>query len=174
MIGVPPGKVVLADYDPDWPAEFVAERRILQQALTPFTPAIEHIGSTAVPGLLAKPLIDIMIGIADLAQVAACVAPMQACGYEYKGEFGVPDRHFFLKGDPTTHHVHIVARSGDHWRSYLTFRDVLRADLAVAEEYAVLKRELAAQHATNRDAYTQGKDAFIRGVLARSGWRAGA
>ncbi len=170
MLGVPAGKVTLAPYQDDWPAAFRAEHDRIQRVLSDHIVAIEHIGSTAVPGMTAKPLIDLMIGLRDISHHDACLAPMQNLGYSYMGEYGIPDRHFFILGDPTTCHAHMVLHNADFWRLNLVFRDHLRAHHEARTRYEAVKRDLAIRFADDRKQYTAGKDAVIRELLADAGW----
>lgn len=157
--------VTVADYDPRWPVLFQEERARIAEALGELALAIEHVGSTAVPGLAAKPVIDIMIGVRELAAGERCVAALEDLGYEYRGDGGIPDRHYFRRGAPRTHHIHLVAFGGDFWDRHIRFRDLLRERPDVAEQYAALKRQLAAQYRTDRLAYTEAKTPFIEGAL---------
>ena len=170
MLGVPQGRVRLADYDPSWPEAFARERDRIAGALVELSTGIEHIGSTAVEGMRSKPLIDIMVGLTRIEDHTLCVPRLEALGYVYKGEFGLPGRHFFVLGDPTTHHVHVVARGGHFWRLNIHFRDLLRRDPRAREAYVAEKDRLAREHAGSREQYTAGKDAIIRRLLSESGW----
>ncbi|MFM9957216.1 MAG: GrpB family protein [Phycisphaerales bacterium] len=176
MLGLIPGTVTLSDYDPQWPEDFRREAERLLNATSsgpdhgPIK-EIAHIGSTSIPGMMAKPMIDMMVGLHTLGDVAALIPILNRMGYDYKGEFGIPDRHFFTLGNPTTHHVHMVFHDGPFWKLNLLFRNHLRAHPPEAAAYVALKRELAAKFANNRESYTKGKDAFIRSMLARAGWR---
>jgi GrpB-like predicted nucleotidyltransferase (UPF0157 family) len=169
MLGVPQGKVRLVDYQQDWPAAFDVERTRLIDALGSDV-TIEHIGSTAVPGTTSKPLIDIMIGLPGIADHAAHIPRLEALGYTYRGEYGIPDRHFFTLGDPTTHHVHLVARGGHFWRLNLLFRDFLRENPGARERYVAEKKRLGEAHADDRELYTKGKNSIIQALLAEAGW----
>lgn len=170
MLGLPQGRVRLADYDESWADAFVREHDRIAQALGELTTGIEHIGSTAVHAMRSKPLIDVMVGLARIEDHAPCVPRLEAIGYEYKGEFGLPGRHFFVLGDPTTHHVHLVVKDGHFWRLNLHFRDLLRSNPHAAQQYLAEKERLALEHAESREKYTAGKDATIRRLLAESGW----
>ena len=170
MLGVPPGKVTLTAYQEDWPGSFVAERERLVSTLGDRVVAIEHIGSTAVTGMVAKPLIDLMIGVRSIEMHEACIEPMRELRYEYMGEYGIPDRHFFVLGNPTTHHAHLVEHDGEFWRLNLLFRDHLRSNRDARERYEGVKRELVARFADDRKQYTAGKDAIIRELLREAGW----
>ncbi|MEO1129258.1 MAG: GrpB family protein [Planctomycetota bacterium] len=170
MLGVPQGKVCLVEYQQDWPAAFDAERARLSDALG-HDVSIEHIGSTAVPDTISKPLIDVMIGLPDIADHAAHIPRLETLGYTYRGEYGIPDRHFFTLGDPTTHHVHMVAHGEHFWRLNLLFRDHLRNNADARERYVAEKKRLGDVHADDRAQYTKGKDGIIRAILAEAGWR---
>lgn len=173
MIGVPSGRVTLAAYNPEWPAFFEVERRRLADALGPRAVEIAHIGSTAIPGADAKPLIDIMLGVPSRAAAAEIVPNLEALGYLALGEFGIAGRQFLKRGEPTTHHIHAVAHGSDFWRLNLLFRDFMRNTPDALAAYIVLKRVLAQRFADNRDEYTKGKDAFIKQALHDAGWRGG-
>lgn len=170
MLGLTPGTVALVDYDPRWPEYFRVEADRLHAALGERVKEIVHIGSTGVPGMVAKPMIDMMVGLHTLSDLPEIVPIMEKLAYSYKGEFGIPDRHFFTLGDPTTHHVHMVFHGGPFWRLNLLFRDYLRHNAGEARAYETLKRELAVKFANNREAYTKGKDTFIKAMLQRAGW----
>jgi GrpB-like predicted nucleotidyltransferase (UPF0157 family) len=166
-----PDPVVVVEYDPGWPAAFQRERERIGGALGDLAVAIEHMGSTAVPGLGAKPIIDIMLGLRGLEDVEACVGPMEDLGYEYKGEFGIPNRHYFrlIQGGLRTHQVHTVERGGEFWRRHLLFRDYLRARPDEAQRYYELKLGLAERHRDDREAYTEAKSEFILAAMERAG-----
>jgi GrpB-like predicted nucleotidyltransferase (UPF0157 family) len=164
-LGLASKKVVVVPYDSRWPSLFREERDRLAEALSPLGARIEHIGSTAVPGLAAKPVLDILVGRRELSPVADYVAALAPLGYVHRGEQGVPGRDFFRRGDPRAYNLHLVVRGVSLWRSYLLFRDALRANAQLAAEYAQLKTELAARHPDDREAYITGKAPFIAKVL---------
>lgn len=163
-------RVLLSPYSPLWPAIFDFERQHLQAIFGDAT-AIEHIGSTAVPGLGAKPIIDILVGAPSLAHVEACIPALRDYGYRYVPEFekALPQRRYFTRtdGHPGNFHVHAVVQGEDFWRAHLAFRDALRADAALAASYWKLKQRLAARFPNDREAYTDGKGDFVRDVLDR-------
>jgi GrpB-like predicted nucleotidyltransferase (UPF0157 family) len=163
--------VILTPYSPLWPAIFDVEARALE-ALFEGGVRIEHVGSTAVPGLGAKPIVDILVGAADLAAVEARIPRIVAAGYRYVKEFerAIPERRFFTRtdGHPGNFHVHAVVAESAFWRDHLAFRDALRADAKLAAEYWRLKQRLAARFPNDRAAYTDGKGDFIRKVLGRN------
>lgn len=161
--------VIIVDYDKAWPAMYEAERARLLRELGSVIIAVEHVGSTAVPGLAAKPIIDIMAGVRHVDDARACLPVLARMGYVYHPEFEalIPERRFFIKHGPDdarTHHLHIVEPGTEFWELHILFRDYLRAHRDVAEAYAQLKRRLAAQFAFNRPAYQDAKTDFIQAV----------
>jgi GrpB-like predicted nucleotidyltransferase (UPF0157 family) len=167
-----PVKVV--DYDPNWPLLFEREKAEILSVIAKKVVAIEHVGSTAVPGLGAKPIIDIMVGIRHLSDAQTCIGPLETIGYEYVPEYenAIPERRYFRKGPsnmPNKHyHLHMVESGSDFWRRHLLFRDYLRAHPHAAGEYNKLKRELAAKYRFNREAYTEAKTSFIESIVAKA------
>ncbi len=157
----------LSGYDSNWPARFEEERAALTDAIGEWVVGgIDHIGSTAVPGLEAKPIIDILVGVRDLKGSRACFEPLARLGYVYAPY--LPDEmHWFCKPHPSrrTHHLHLVPVGSKRYRDELTFRDLLRADARLADEYLKLKRALAGRFANDREAYTGAKSDFIRRAL---------
>jgi len=149
---------------------FAEEAAQIREAIGEIITSIEHIGSTSINGIAAKPIIDIAVGAGKIADGESCVRPLENIGYEYRGEHGIAGRFYFVKGEPRTHHLHLVEIGSDFWRSHLLFRDYLRENQAVAEDYENLKKELAKRYAENREAYTNGKAAFIENVLKTAGF----
>ena len=157
----------LSGYDPEWPARFEEEREALAAAIGRWiVGGIHHVGSTAVPGLAAKPILDILAGVRDLEESRACFEPLARLGYVY-APYLADEMHWFCKPHPSrrTHHLHLVPVGSRRYVDELAFRDRLRADPAVAEKYAALKRALAERFASDREAYTDAKSDFIRQVL---------
>jgi GrpB-like predicted nucleotidyltransferase (UPF0157 family) len=167
MEGLPKGKVLIEDYKIAWREAFEKERGRLSAMIGQFALAIEHIGSTAVPGLCAKPVIDIAVGIQELKAVKECIGPLSSIGYEYRGEAGLPGRHFFVKGsmETRTQHLHVELFNGPLWRSHILFRDYLRSHPKEAAAYAKMKRALAEKYSDDRDAYTSEKNNYIEGIV---------
>lgn len=165
--------IVIAEYDPAWPIRFASESARVREACAPAVVAVEHVGSTAVPGLAAKPVVDMMPGVRDLDEARRiCVPAMQALGYTYVPEYEavLPERLYFRDGPLGGHrdyHVHMVETSSDFWRRHLAFRDWLRTHPEDARAYEVLKRRLAAIH-TDRNHYTDAKTEFISSIEARA------
>lgn len=166
--------IVIAEYDPRWPALFEEERARLLPATGTLLVAMEHIGSTAVPGLAANPIIDIMGGVRELGQVTRYVPTLGGLGYEYVPQYEVfiPERRYFRKPrtgqGPRTHHLHIVELTSDFWRRHLLFRDYLRTHPVALREYADLKRRLASEHGDDGRRYTDAKRPFIELILGRA------
>ena len=161
-------EVIVVDYDPAWPARYEKERVRIARALRHVVVAIEHVGSTAVPGLAAKPIIDIMVGVREQADGERCIQPLEAIGYEYRGEGEIPGWRHFRRGDPRSHHLHLVEQHSDFWKGHIRFRDLLREDADVARQYGALKRELAVTFRTQRLDYTEAKTPFIEAAMARA------
>lgn len=161
--------VVVVDYDPAWPGIFERERMALSVALRGTARRIEHVGSTSVPGLAAKPIIDVMVGVDSFDGVEAVVRGMVGLGYIHLGENGIPRRHYFEKGEGgagTVLHVHVVELGSEYEARYLALRDYLRANPAERDAYAALKRELAERFGEDREGYTEAKTEFIRRIEA--------
>lgn len=164
--GLPPGTVVLTDYNPQWSVLYDEEAARLAEALGPAALSMDHYGSTSIPGIKAKPIIDILVGVRRLDDALDCIAAMAAAGYEYAADAGIPDHHIFGKGAARTHIVHFVEHGSERWKEALRFRDRLRAEPEEAKAYERLKVELAAQHPDDRAAYTEGKSDFVERVQA--------
>jgi GrpB-like predicted nucleotidyltransferase (UPF0157 family) len=170
MIGLEKGVVRLVPYTPEWKQLYKMEKVSLQDRLDAYILDIQHVGSTSIPGMLAKPIVDIAIAIADFEEARVCIPLMEELEYEYKGEFGIPHRHYFVKGDPRTFHVHMSEIDSLEWENTILFRDYLCQHTDIAKEYAQLKISLALKYPQDRTAYMEGKTAFVEGViqLARS------
>ena len=169
--------VDVVPYNPEWPKWYERERRHLLACLPGgLVTRIEHFGSTAVPGLAAKPIVDMLIGVTDLTETRRQVPPiLEAQGYDYFwrptwGDDVPPFYAWFIKRNTNgkrTHHLHFVESHFEHW-DRLLFRDYLIAHPDVAKQYGELKKKLAAAHASDRVRYTEAKTAFIRFVMDRA------
>ncbi|WP_261576283.1 GrpB family protein [Frankia gtarii] len=164
-----PLPIEITDYNPRWPDSFAVVRDRLAHVLGVLTHRIEHVGSTAVPGLPAKPVIDIDVVIRTRDDLPAVIARLQAAGYHHRGDLGITGREA-LRTPPNTpaHHLYVCAADNPELERHLRFRDVLRTHPQTAQAYAALKRSLAAKFRTNRDAYTESKTTFIEQVLAKA------
>ena len=171
MIGLERGALKLVPYAAQRKRFFEAEKALLHAAIGDYVLAIEHVGSTSIPGMIAKPILDIGIAVRDYEQARICVQPIRGLGYEYRGEQGMPRRHYFVKGDPRTHHLHVLEATSLDWENMILFRDYLTQHSEAASQYAELKLELARRFPSDREAYQDGKAPFVERVLelARSG-----
>lgn len=157
--------IVVVSYDPMWSERFEKEAKAIKAILGDLLLEIHHIGSTSVPGLAAKPVIDILPVVRDITLVDAFNPPFEAIGYEPMGENGIPGRRFFRKGgaEHRSHHLHIFGTDNTtDIHRHLAFRDYLRTHPEVADEYASLKQTLARKFPHDINAYCDGKDAFIK------------
>ena len=172
----PGGPIVLAEHDQAWAVDFDHEADAIRSALGDLEIAVHHIGSTSVAGLAAKPVIDILVVVSDLAALDAHGNRLTLLGYEARGEFGVSGRRFYQKTMPNgvrTHQIHAYAASDAAIQAHLDFRDYLRAHPATADAYARLKAQLAELCGSDIEAYAVGKTAFVRDVERRAAlWRA--
>ena len=170
-LGLESGVVRLVEYDARWPALYEAEADRLLAAVAPLPLVLEHTGSTAVPGLSAKPVLDILAGYRDPGLLAEYIARLTAAGYVHRGEQDIPGREFFRRGHPRAYHLHLTREGSGFWHDHLGFRSCLRADPTLRDAYDRLKRGLAERHPTDREAYILGKAPFVREVLRR--WSGG-
>lgn len=166
-----PEPIVIVDDDPLWPHKF--ERARFSGALPGLAVSIEHIGSTAVPGLSAKPIIDILAGVHSRNEFNECTRILKSIGYMYEPYPQFPERRFFRDGTigAGPHHLHLTEVASDFWRDKVTFRDWLRTHPEDAHEYLVLKQDLARTFGADREKYeryTEGKSEFISSVLANA------
>jgi GrpB-like predicted nucleotidyltransferase (UPF0157 family) len=167
-LGLESGVVRVVDYDERWPALFAAEAERLRAACH-LPLSLEHVGSTSVPGLCAKPVLDILAGHPAAVSALGYVPSVQEAGYVHRGDRGIPGHQFFRRGQPRAYHIHLVEENGALWRQYIAFRDRLRGDREAARRYEELKRSLAAQFPRDRASYIDGKTAFVADVLEGGG-----
>jgi GrpB-like predicted nucleotidyltransferase (UPF0157 family) len=165
--------IYLSSYSEQWPEEFEQEKKRLMQSIGTWTADIQHVGSTAVPGLSAKPVIDIMIGVKSLQEADLyCIEKIVELGYDYLAiyEKEAPERRYFQKNAPDgrrTHQIHLVKIDSPWWKRHLLFRDYLLSHPEIAKEYEKLKQTLACQY-TDTNEYAQAKTSFIRGIEAKA------
>ncbi len=163
--------IIIENYNPNWPDQYEQERAAIVQAIGPYITNIEHAGSTSIPGLAAKPVIDICIDLNSYPLPAEAITAMGALGYEHLGEYGIHERHYFRKVSPRSYHIHAYSPGNIEWDAHILFRDYLRAHPQAARQYERLKRELAARH-TDRHDYTDDKTDFVHGTLTQAReWR---
>ncbi len=168
MIGLKRHTVRFADHDPSWSALFASERESLHRILGDLVADIQHVGSTAVPDLPAKPILDIAIAIRTLDLVPDIIERLTEIGYIYRGDGGEEGGHLFVKEpepDIRTVHVHVVESSDTQWKNYLLFPKILREDPSMRKKYADVKQVLAKRFPNDRKSYSSAKDEFIEGVL---------
>jgi GrpB-like predicted nucleotidyltransferase (UPF0157 family) len=164
-------RVIVVPPDPAWPDAFAAASREVAVAMGGNLLSIHHIGSTSIPGIWAKPVIDMLPVVCDICAVDAHSGALRVLGYEVMGELGIPGRRYFRRDDPAgmrTHNVHVFADGSPHVARHLAFRDFMRAHGGLARQYSDLKRRLAELHPDNIEAYMEAKDAFIKEVEARA------
>ena len=164
-------KVEVVPHNPQWRDAFEAEARHVAATLGENAAAIHHIGSTAVPNIYAKPVIDMLVEVGDIALLDGQSSAMESLGYEVMGEFGIPGRRYFRKETPEgirTHQIHAFEAGSAEAERHLAFRDYMIAHPGDALMYSELKRKLAAEHPLSIDGYMDGKDAFIKEIDQRA------
>lgn len=168
-------KVEVVPHNPRWRDAFEAEAKHVVAALGENVIAIHHIGSTAIPNIYAKPVIDLLVEVRDITKVDGQSSAMELLGYEVMGEYGIPGRRYFRKDNRAgtrTHHIHAFEASSAEVERHLAFRDYMIAHPADAQRYSELKRKLAEEHPQNLDGYMDGKDGFIKEMDRRAAqWR---
>lgn len=168
-------KVEVVPHNPAWRTQFEQVAEQLQQAMGVVVLVVHHIGSTAIPGIYAKPVIDLLVEVTNIWSVDDRAAALETLGYEAMGEFGIVGRRYFRRqiGEIRTHNVHIFAAESPHIARHLAFRDYLMAHPDEAQQYSDLKRSLARQYPHDIQGYMDGKDAFIRAIDQKAAlWRA--
>lgn len=165
-LGLESGVVRLVEYDARWPAFFAAEQQRIRDHCGRLALRLEHVGGTSIPGMCAKPVLDMAAGLPSDTSTQDYVAALKQAGYEHRGERGVPGRQFFCRGQPRAYHVHLVEEGGPPWRDYVAFRDYLRTHAEAARQFADLKRLLlAARFSRDREAYMNAKSSHVREIL---------
>ena len=160
-----PRRVSVVPHDPAWHQNFEIESKQIARALGDIVLSLHHIGSTAIPGIFAKPIIDILLIVDNINHLDDKSSAMEQLGYEAMGEFGITGRRFFRKEDASgirTHHVHAFQAGSPEFERHLAFRDFLLAHPLGAQAYSTLKQKLAQEHPDDIDAYMDGKDTFIK------------
>jgi GrpB-like predicted nucleotidyltransferase (UPF0157 family) len=161
-----PSPIVVVDYDETWPARFAEVAHLARDAVADFGAEVEHVGSTSVPGLAAKPVIDVDVVVRSPDDVAVAIERLRSLGYVYQGDKGVRGREAFMWPPGTEpHHLYVVVAGSQPHSDHVRFRDYLRQHPDVANEYAALKRSLAEEHRDDRLGYTDAKSEFVAGVL---------
>lgn len=174
MLGLKRGTVVLLPHEKEWEESAREVIGRLRGILGDNAADIQHVGSTAIPSVCAKPIVDIVLGIRSLADLGRYTAELEEAGFIDRGE-DQPGQRLYVLGDPDmrTHHIHSVVYGSEPWRNYLNFRDYMNSHAEAAAAYETLKEDLAVRYANERKAYTAGKEEFIQSVLrAAEVWRA--
>lgn len=156
--------IVLEPHNASWAASFDAERLAMENLNEGWFKTIHHVGSTSIPGIAAKPIIDILVSLEQDQDGPACVIAMEKLGYEYRGDGGISGRHYFRKGNPHTHHVHMFVESNPNFQRHLRFRDFLRTHPHEARAYEKLKHELAARFLSDTLSYSLAKNEFCERI----------
>lgn len=170
MLGLPKGEVFLIPWMNEWVDEFINESEKITFELGELVLAVHHIGSTAVRNLSAKPIIDIAIELKDFQLGKHCVQGLERIGYEYKGTNILPERHYFSKGEPRTHQIHMFQTGNIYLRKQLAFRDYLLNDNEALNEYQALKEKLSRTHQTDKITYSHAKTDFINIIMDKLGF----
>jgi GrpB-like predicted nucleotidyltransferase (UPF0157 family) len=169
-IGLQNEKVKLSGYNPVWQKLYKKEEKLLIPIVEKYGLGIEHIGSTAIPGSKAKPIIDMVIGVKSLKDGEKLIKPLKKLGYECRHDAGIIKRYFFTKGNKThtTYHLHIVKFNSNLWKNQLLFRDYLRKNKEAVKKYNELKEKLAEKYKDDRKKYVVGKGEFIKSIIKKA------
>lgn len=162
LLGLDDGRVFLVGHDPAWASLYACEERLIRSAMQRLLVDVQHFGSTSIPGIRAKPILDLMVGVRCLSIVDRYRSLLGGIGYEYQADRQVPGGAFFAKGTPRTHHLHVVEWNGWKWRQNPAFRDRLRNAPCLARSYEAEKMALASRYPGDRVSYTSAKADFIR------------
>ena len=164
-----PGPILLAEYDPLWPALFEELRAPVVAALGNLVVTVEHVGSTAVPGLAARPIIDMDVVVPSVADIPEAIGRLAHLGYVHQGDLGIPGREAFTSpaGKPG-HHLYVVAVGSEEYRRHRSFRDYLLTHPDEARAYEALKKAAALRFVDDRAAYTEAKSPFIQAAMGRA------
>ena len=164
--------VIVEDYDPRWPEQFERLRSRIASALGPLATAIEHVGSTAIPGLAAKPIIDLDVLLRSSSDLSEAIVRLATLGYQHRGDLGVLGREAFRPPpNDVLHHLYVHGPDSREYIRHITFRNYLRANREEAQAYERLKRTLAQEYRNDREAYNQAKSEFVEAVLRRAATR---
>ncbi len=166
--GLKRGELRVSPYQEEWKNLFETEKRDIEKAIGDYIKDIQHVGSTSIPGMSAKPILDIAIAVKDFEEARICIKPLCDMGYTFRGENGIPRRHYFIKGEPCTHHIHMLEKDNEEWEKLILFRDYLRSNQNIAEEYKELKRNLLQRLRGDRKAYQAAKADFVEAVIRKS------
>ncbi|WP_224930338.1 GrpB family protein [Bacillus safensis] len=167
MLGLPRGEVFLVPWSAEWVKEFEMEKKQIEEVIGQYIVDVHHIGSTAINGLSAKPIIDIAIEINHFVDGEQCVTALQGLGYSYRGTNVLPERHYFSKGEPRTHQIHMYQTGNRYLLEQINFRDYLRSNELARSEYQQLKLNLSSVNKNDKHKYAEGKTDFVKSILER-------
>ena len=170
VVGLKKGTVKLSPYNAGWLKIFEKEKVLLFSTLGDLVIDIQHIGSTAIPGMPAKPIVDMMASIPDFQRIEKYIQPLKKLGYEDRGQQGVPDRYIFVKGDEErrTHHLNLTEKDSSFWKEHILFLDYLHTHKEAVDEYAKLKTDLAKNFPDDRNSYTSAKAEFVKKIVEQA------
>ena len=163
-------RIIVVPYDPEWPARFDALRRPIWEAVRDVAIAVEHVGSTAVPGLAAKPIVDMTVVVRSPSDIPDAITRLERLGYLHRGDLGIAGREaFHVPPELPAHHLYVCTCDSTALANHITFRDWMRTHPEDANAYGALKEQLASRFLDDIDGYVDGKTAFIASILAKSG-----
>jgi len=165
LLGLPRGEVFLIPWTSEWEKEFLAEKRKIENLIGNHILAIHHIGSTSVPYLSAKPIIDMAIEINKFDEGLDCISGLEMLGYKYRGTAVLPERHYFNKGEPRTHQIHMYESGNKYLVEQIQFRNYLRTNEAARLEYEKLKQKLSQKNPNDKHQYAEDKTNFVMSIL---------
>ena len=169
MIGLKRGVVVLRTHNPLWGELFKQEKELISSVIADFLIDIQHIGSTVIPNIVAKPIIDIAVAIDSIDNIEKIIPPLENIGFIYRGEQGIPDRHLFVKGGENVRtHLHVMQKGHYEWDKHILFRDYLKKHPNDAKQYSELKQKLFLKYGNDREKYTDSKSDFIQNIIKKA------
>ncbi|RWS44774.1 GrpB family protein [Bacillus mycoides] len=166
MLGLPYGKVFLVPWSEEWEFEFSKEKQLIEEQIGKYILAIHHIGSTSIPHLSAKPIIDIAIELNDFANGIECIKKLELLNYKYRKGV-LPERYYFNKGEPRTHQIHMYKQGNKYLMEQLKFRDYLIGNKTSRMQYEQLKIQLSKANPNDKHTYAEDKTNFIKSILAK-------
>ncbi|QWH17967.1 GrpB family protein [Bacillus mycoides] len=166
MLGLPYGKVFLVPWTEEWEIEFIKEKQLIEEQIGEYILAIHHIGSTSIPYLSAKPIIDIAIELKDYIDGIKCIIKLEQLNYRYRKDV-LPERYYFNKGEPRTHQIHMYEQGNPYLMEQLSFRDYLKNNTTSRMQYEQLKIQLSKANPNNKHKYAEDKTNFIKSILVK-------
>lgn len=168
MLGLPKGEVFLVPWTEEWKSEFLLEKEKIQKRIDEYTVNVHHIGSTSIKHLSAKPIIDIAVELKDFNDGDKAAELLEDLEYDYKGTNILPDRHYFIKGEPRTHQIHMYEYGNKYLQEQLVFRDYLRTHVEARIKYEQLKLDLSQLNKNDKHKYAAEKTTFIKSILEKT------